>query len=161
LADGGDGTLDMIGSGGDRVAMTVTGPLDSPGNPKQTAEFCILKGGHSAVIEMARASGVELIPRSARNPLITTRYGTGEFMGAAIERGCHRLWIGLRGSATVDGAAGCLQALGARLLDSDGRDIPPNGAGLAQLASIDVASLRQKYVGIEVTALCDVTNPLL
>src|SRR5262249_31714643 len=137
LADGGDGTLDMIGSGGERIAMSVTGPLDSPSDPKQHAEFCILKGGQSAVIEMARASGVELIPRSARSPLSTTSYGTGELMAAAVENGCHRLWVGLGGSGTVDGAAGCLQALGARLLDSGGKDIPPNGAGLAKLASID------------------------
>src|SRR5512143_3604038 len=132
LADGGDGTLDVLlhGLGGERVYYTVTGPLGAP----VQAAMGFLTGGETAVIEIAQASGVELIPRPQRNPLIATTYGTGELIRIALERGCRRILIGIGGSATVDGAAGCVQALGARLLGKSGVEIPRGGSGLSRLA---------------------------
>jgi glycerate kinase len=159
LADGGNGTLDILvgGLGGETVSLTVTGPLGSP----VQAAIGLLADGRSAVIEMARASGIELVPRPRRNPLVTTTYGTGELIRAALDRGYRRILIGIGGSATVDGAAGCVQALGARLLDSSGADIPRGGGGLSQLAAIDAGALKALPDGLEVTVLCDVTNPLV
>jgi glycerate kinase len=167
LADGGDGTLEILvhGLGGARQKLAVTGPDGSP----VEAEIGLLADSQAdsqadrqtAVIEMARASGIELIPPARRNPLLTTTYGTGELIRAALNRGCRRLMIGIGGSATVDGGAGCLQALGARLLDQSGEAIRPGGGALAQLASIDVTVLRPLFAGVEVTILCDVTNPLI
>jgi glycerate kinase len=139
------------------VSLTVTGPLGSP----VQAAIGLLADGRSAVIEMARASGIELVPRPRRNPLVTTTYGTGELIRAALDRGYRRILIGIGGSATVDGAAGCVQALGARLLDSSGADIPRGGGGLSQLAAIDAGALKALPDGLEVTVLCDVTNPLV
>jgi glycerate kinase len=121
----------------------------------------LLADGRSAVIEMARASGVELVPRDRRNPLTTTSFGTGELMLAAVRRGCHHLLIGIGGSATVDGAAGCVQALGARLLDTSGAEIPSGGGALSRLASIDARAMKDALAGVTVTVLCDVTNPLI
>jgi glycerate kinase len=159
LADGGDGTLDILirGLGGERVTLTVTGPLGSP----VRADMGILADGRTAIIEMARASGVELVPRPLRNPLITTTCGTGELMLEALRRGCRHLLIGIGGSATVDGAAGCVQALGARLLDQSGTEIPPGGGGLSRLASIEASALKPLLEGVTITVLCDVTNPLI
>src|ERR1041385_2927942 len=126
LADGGDGTLDVLlgGLGGERLTVMVTGPLGAP----VQAEMGLLADGTTAVIEMARASGVELIPRPERNPLLATSYGTGELIAVGLKRDYRHFVIGLGGSATVDGGAGCLQALGARLLDSSGNEIPHGGA---------------------------------
>lgn len=159
LADGGDGTLDTIidGLGGERIAVTVKNPLGQP----VEATYGWLKGETTAVIEMARASGVELIPRAARNPMITTSWGTGELIRAAVEHGAQRIYIGMGGSATVDGGAGCLQALGVRLLDENGQDIPTGGAGLAQLAHIEVAPAEQLVGKTQIVLLSDVTNPLI
>ncbi len=160
LADGGDGTLDILinGLGGERMTISVTGPN---GLPVQ-AMMGLLGDGQTAMIEMARASGVELVPRPLRNPLIATTYGTGELMRAALQHGCRRFVIGIGGSATVDGAAGCMQALGARLLDKSGTEIPRGAGGLAQLAHIDTDSLKPlRDQGIDITVLCDVTNPLI
>jgi glycerate kinase len=159
LADGGDGTLDILFHflGGQRLKLTVTGPNGDPVD----AEMALLADGKTALIEIARASGVELIPREQRNPLIATTYGTGELIHAALDRGYHHLLIGIGGSATVDGAAGAVQALGARLLDATGADIPRGGGALEQLASIDASALLRLLENVEVTVLCDVTNPLI
>jgi glycerate 2-kinase len=159
LADGGDGTLDILFHflGGQRLKLTVTGPNGDPVD----AEMALLADGKTALIEIARASGVELIPREQRNPLIATTYGTGELIHAALDRGYHHLLIGIGGSATVDGAAGAVQALGARLLDATGADIPRGGGALEQLASIDASALLPLLENVEVTVLCDVTNPLI
>lgn len=158
LADGGDGTLDILlyGLGGERQTLSVTGPLGVP----VRAEIGLLSGGRTALIEMARASGVELILPAERNPLLATSYGTGELVMAAYDRGYRHFVIGIGGSATVEGGAGCLQALGVRLLDSAGHDIPRGGAGLARLHSVDSAPARERLSGAQVTILCDVTNPL-
>lgn len=159
LADGGDGTLDVLlgGLGGERLRLTATGPLGAP----VEAELGLLGDGRTAVVELAQASGVERIPRPERNPLLATTYGTGELIAAAWARGYQRILIGVGGSATVEGGVGCLQALGARLLDSEGNDISRGGAGLARLESVDAGAIRAKYAGIEIVVLCDVTNPLL
>jgi glycerate 2-kinase len=159
LADGGDGTLEVLihGLGGELVTVTVTGPNGSP----VQAAMGLLADGRTAVIEMARASGVELVPRNLRNPLIATTYGTGELIREALRRGYRRFLIGIGGSATVDGAAGCLQALGVRLLDESGVDIPRGGGGLSKLAWIDVHGLEGLRSDLEIIVLCDVTNPLI
>ena len=159
LADGGDGTLDVLlgGLGGERLTVTVTGPLGAP----VEAEIGLLADGTTAVIEMAQASGVELVPRQKRNPLLATSYGTGELILAGLKRGYRHFVIGLGGSATVEGGAGCLQALGARLLDSAGNDIPRGGSGLSQLASIDMSELQHVIQGASFKVLCDVTNSLI
>jgi glycerate kinase len=159
LADGGDGTLDVLlgGLGGERLTLQVTGPLGTP----VRAEMGLLSDRITAVIEMAQASGVELIPRQERNPLKATSYGTGELIRDGLDRGYRNFVIGLGGSATVDGGAGCLQALGAKLLDSAGNDIPFGGEGLSKLASIDVSELRRVSQGASFKVLCDVTNPLI
>jgi len=160
LADGGDGTLDILinGLGGERTTVTVTGPNHLP----VQAMMGLLGDGQTAMIEMARASGVELVPRPLRNPLIATTYGTGELMRTALQHGYRRFVIGIGGSATVDGAAGCMQALGIRLQDKSGGEIPWGGGGLAQLAHIDTDSVKAvRDQGIDITVLCDVTNPLI
>src|SRR5258708_12302605 len=159
LADGGDGTLDVLlgGLGGERLTVTVTGPLGAP----VEAEIGLLADGTTAVIEMAQASGVELVPRQKPNPLLATSYGTGELILAGLKPCYRQFVIGLGGSATVEGGAGCLQALGARLLDSAGNDIPRGGSGLSQLASIDMRELQHVIQGASFKVLCDVTNPLI
>jgi glycerate kinase len=159
LADGGDGTLDVIldGMGGEHLTANVTDPLGAP----ITATYGYVAATRTAVIEMARSSGVELIARQARNPLLTTSYGSGELINAALARGAQRILIGMGGSATVEGAAGCLQALGVRLLDRAGADIPRGGAGLAHLARIEAAATRQRLAGVDLVLLSDVSNPLV
>lgn len=159
LADGGDGTLDTIldGLGGERVTTAVTDPLGTP----ITATYGYIAATHTAVIEMARASGVELIPRHARDPMLTTTYGSGDLINAAIAHGARRLLIGMGGSATVEGAAGCLQALGVRLLDEVGANIPRGGAGLARLMRIEAADAKRRLAGVELVLLSDVSNPLV
>ncbi|MBX3062118.1 MAG: glycerate kinase [Anaerolineae bacterium] len=157
LADGGDGTLETImgGLGGHPVTVPVVNALSQP----IEAAYGVLTD-HAAVVEMARASGVEQIPRDARNPMLTTSYGTGELIRAAVQQGSQRLYIGLGGSACVEGGAGCLQALGVRLLDASGDEIPRGGAGLAQLARIDVSAAKELLRDVQITLLSDVTNPL-
>ncbi|MHB8630193.1 MAG: glycerate kinase family protein [Aggregatilineales bacterium] len=158
LADGGDGTLDVLmrGLGGERLTLTVTG---ADGQPLR-ADLGLMSDGQTAVIELAQASGIEQIPRERRNALTATTFGTGELIRAALEHGYRRLIVGLGGSATTDGGAGLAQALGAKLLDADGTPIPPGGAGLLKLARIDAAPLRALCDGADVVVLCDVDNPL-
>ncbi len=159
LADGGDGTLDILlnGLGGERLSVNVTGPNGAP----ISADIGLLADGQTAVVEMARASGIELVPGPLRDPLNASSYGTGELIKAALERKYRRFVIGLGGSATTDGGVGCLQTLGARFLDAKGNDIPRGGVGLLQLASIDLSPLRTVLDSATFTVLCDVTNPLI
>ncbi len=158
LADGGDGTLDVVyrALGGEKLSLTVTGADGTP----VTAQLGLMSDGQTAIVELAQASGIEQIPRDRRNPLHTTTYGTGELIRAAVERGFHRIIVGLGGSATNDGGAGAMQALGAKLLDSDGKEIAPGGAGLSRLARIDASGVKQLLHDTEIIALCDVDNPL-
>lgn len=158
MADGGEGTVETLtyGSRGQIVATEVTGPLGE----KVTAKWGILGDSVSAVIEMAAASGITLVPPERLNPLVATTYGTGELIRAAIQAGCRRLIIGIGGSATNDGGAGMAQALGARLLDEKGKELPWGGAALAKLSRIDISGLDGRLAGCEVIIACDVNNPL-
>ena len=158
MADGGEGTVQALvdATGGEIITTEVTGPLGEPVN----AHWGILNDRVTAVIEMAAASGLPLVPPEKRNPLTTTTYGTGELILAALAKGCRKLIIGIGGSATNDGGAGMAQALGARFLDAKGKELAPGGAALADLEHIDVTNLDPRLVGFEVTLACDVNNPL-
>lgn len=158
MADGGEGTVDSMvaATGGEIVWVEVTGPL---GQPVQ-AFYGLLGDGETAVIEMAAASGLHLAPKALRDPRITTSYGTGELILAALERGVKAIILGIGGSATNDGGAGMMQALGARLLDDKQNPLLPGGAALAQLAQIDLSEVDPRLQQVSVTAACDVDNPL-
>lgn len=165
MADGGEGTVDAMveATGGSFRSLAVSGPLGAP----VTARFGILGDGGTAVIEMAAASGLPLLRNEERDPLRTGTYGTGELIRAALAElhaGGHtrrpRLIIGIGGSATNDGGAGAAQALGARFLDKAGRDLPPGGAALADLAALDLTALDPRLRETEILVACDVDNPL-
>jgi glycerate kinase len=158
LADGGEGTLDALTPADDpdavRSTRRVTGPLGEPVD----ADFGIR--GETAVIEMARASGLDLVPVEHRAPLRTTTRGTGELMGAALDAGAQRLLVCLGGSATNDGGVGMAAALGGRFLDVEGMPIVDGGGALATLARLDAIPVRNRLRGIEVIGVTDVDNPL-
>jgi glycerate 2-kinase len=158
MADGGEGTTQALvaATGGSVREAQVTGPLGEP----VIACFGLLGDGQIAVIEMAAASGLVLVPAGKRNPLITTTSGTGELLLAAIAAGARRVVVGIGGSATNDGGAGFGQSLGFRLLDDAGRDLEVGGGNLGHLASIDPAGRRRDLDGIEIAVACDVSNPL-
>lgn len=158
MADGGEGTVEALtyGSHGQIIATKVTGPLGG----KVSAEWGILGDGATAVIEMAAASGITLVPVERLNPLVATTYGTGELIQAALDAGCRKLIIGIGGSATNDGGAGMAQALGVRLLDEKGEELPRGGAALAGLRRIDISGLDSRLAECEVITACDVNNPL-
>ena len=158
MADGGEGTMQSLvdATGGRVYSKEVVGPL---GN-NVVAEYGILGNGEIGVIEMASASGIHLVDSEKRNPLITTTFGTGQLIKACLDKGVKKLLIGIGGSATTDGGAGFIQALGGRLLDENGDDLSYGGGALAKLHTIDLSNLdeRLKYVSVEVA--CDVNNPL-
>jgi len=158
MADGGEGTVEALtyGTHGQFIDTEVTGPLGG----KVTSRWGILGDGVSAVVEMAAASGITLVPTEKLNPLVATTYGTGELIRAALHAGCRRLIIGIGGSATNDGGAGMAQALGVRLLDESGKELPWGGAALAKLSQIDISGLDSRLAECEVTTASDVTNPL-
>lgn len=159
VADGGEGTVDAMiaATGGQRIEVEVSGPL---GKPVQ-AFYGLLGDGNTAVIEMAAASGLELVPPAQRNPLLTTTFGTGQLIRAGLDAGACHFIVGLGGSATNDGGAGMLQALGGQLLDANGQAIPPGGGGLIKLAQIKLDSLDPRLAGCRFEIACDVSNPLL
>ncbi len=156
LADGGEGTVDAIAPfiNGKTVRITVTGPLSGPVN----ASYLYKAETKTAYIEMAKASGLTLIKPEDRDPYSATTYGTGELIGDAIKNGAERLVICIGGSATNDGGAGMLQALGARLLDKDGNSIRKGASGLKDLCRVDLTDLEGR--DLDITVACDVTNPL-
>ncbi|ELY4800523.1 glycerate kinase, partial [Cronobacter sakazakii] len=158
MADGGEGTVEAMvaATGGQIITTPVTAPL---GN-KVDGFFGLLGDGETAVVEMAAASGLHLVPTAQRDPRITTSYGTGELILAALERGVKTIIIGIGGSATNDGGAGMMQALGARFLDGEGRELAPGGAALARLERLDLSALDPRFAQVSVTAACDVDNPL-
>ncbi|MGE5589182.1 MAG: glycerate kinase [Bacillota bacterium] len=158
MADGGEGTVAAMvaGTGGRLVTRTVTGPLGRP----VEAQFGLLGDGETAVIEMAAASGLLLAPPAERDPLITTTFGTGELIRAALDMGCRRLLVGIGGSATNDGGVGMLQALGGRVLTRDGRDVGPGGGALAEADRIDISGLDPRLRALDLQVACDVDNPL-
>ena len=156
LADGGEGTVEALaaGLGGELRKVAVTGPAVRP------TEAVYGKVGETAVMEMAQASGITLVSGKEKNPLLTTTFGVGEMIRDAIEQGCRRFVVGIGGSATNDGGAGMLQALGFRLLDGDGCDIQRGGGGLAALASIDRSTAIPELGECVFRVACDVGNPL-
>ena len=158
MADGGEGTVDALVSAtsGTLRQNEVTGPLGD----KVTASWGILGDGTTAVIEMAAASGLTLVLPGRLNPMVTTTYGTGELIRAAIEAGCRQMIIGIGGSATNDGGAGMAQALGASLRDRQGNELPPGGAALAHLQHMDISNLDNRLAACKVTVASDVNNPL-
>jgi glycerate kinase len=158
VADGGEGTTEALvfATGGNTYPATVRGPIGAP----VTAQYGVLGDGETAVLEMAQASGLPLVPDGLRNPMKTSTYGTGELLLAALDRGAGHILMGIGGSATNDGGAGMLQALGARLLDSEGNDIAPGAEGLQKLARVDLTGLDPRLKNADITVACDVTNPL-
>jgi glycerate kinase len=159
VADGGEGTVQAMidASGGKLVALNVAGPLSEP-----VAVFYGLMGdGQTAVIEMAAASGLELVPPAQRNPLLTTSYGTGQLIRHALDAGARRFVLGIGGSATNDGGAGMLQALGGRLLDAAGADLAVGGGALNRLDRIDLSGLDARIKDCTFDVACDVNNPLV
>jgi glycerate 2-kinase len=158
MADGGEGTVQSLvdATGGRIIHQTVTGPLGDP----VEAFFGILGTGETAVIEMAAASGIHLVPPKKRNPLITTTKGTGELILAALDYKVNHIIIGVGGSATNDGGSGMAKALGARFLDKSGIEIFDGGGALGELASIDLSKLDTRLASIKFEVACDVDNPL-
>ncbi|MCU5771143.1 glycerate kinase [Erwiniaceae bacterium BAC15a-03b] len=158
VADGGEGTVEAMvaATQGKIVRLNVTGPLG-----EQVEAFYGLSGDEScAFIEMAAASGLELVPAAQRDPLITTSWGTGELIRNALDNGVKHFIIGIGGSATNDGGSGMVQALGARLLDKHGQQIGYGGGSLTDLASIDISQLDERIGQCRFEVACDVTNPL-
>lgn len=158
VADGGDGTLDVLvqATGGKTVSIEVQDPLQR----SITAEYGILGDGNTAVVEMARASGLSLLGEDERRPLETTTYGTGQLMRDAIENGCDTIIVGIGGSATVDGGTGMARALGYQFLDESGSNVPQGGGNLQRIREIQRGSFAQNLKEVEITCACDVTNPL-
>ncbi len=158
VADGGEGTVQALvdATGGRIVQKTVTGPLGEP----VPAFFGLMGDGHTAAIEMAAAAGLPLVPPERRDPRITTTYGVGELILAALDYGCRHFIIGIGGSATNDGGAGMGQALGAALLTNEGTEIARGGATLTTLAHISTAKMDARLQECTVEVACDVTNPL-
>lgn len=156
IADGGNGTLDaFLTGGGDRVPVTVADPL---GRPIEAA-FGMRDG--TAVVEMALASGLELLAADELDPMRAGTFGTGQLMQAALDAGARGIIVGIGGSATVDGGAGCAAALGVRLLDADGRDVPPGGGSLHLVRQIDTSGLDPRWHEVDVIIASDVDNPTL
>jgi glycerate kinase len=158
IADGGDGTVDalVVATQGERRTVRVRGPLGDPVD----AEYGLIDAGSTAVIEMAKAAGLALVPPAKRDPRITTTYGVGELLQHAYDRGARHFVVGIGGSATNDGGAGMAQALGYHLLDETGRELPPGGLALKRLARIHVGGVHANWKETEVDVACDVTNPL-
>lgn len=158
VADGGEGTVDAMVSAtqGSKIATTVTGPLGEP----VAACWGISGDGKTAFIEMAEASGLALVPIEKRNPLVTTSHGTGELILRALDNGVRNIIIGIGGSATNDGGAGMVQALGAKLIDAAGKEVSPGGGSLLSLNSIDTSGLDKRLESCVINVACDVTNPL-
>ena len=158
IADGGDGTADALvaATHGDRCTLRVRGPLGDP----VEAGYGLIDGRSTAVIEMAKAAGLALVPPERRDPRVTTTYGVGELLQRAYEGGARHFIVGIGGSATNDGGAGMAQALGYHLLDGNGQDLSPGGLALTRLARIDVGGVHANWKETRVEVACDVTNPL-
>lgn len=160
MADGGEGTVQSLvdATGGKIIKKRVTGPLGQ----SVTARYGILGDGQTAVIEMAEASGLPLVPKEKRDPLKTTTYGTGELILDALEKGAKAIIIGIGGSATVDGGAGMAQALGVQFLQKNGKVITEHGSGgmLDKITGIDMSGVDRRLKGVRITIASDVRNPL-
>nr|WP_203731752.1 glycerate kinase [Streptomyces sp. SID12501] len=155
VADGGDGTVDAaVAAGFERREVRVAGPLGH----EVTAAFALR--GDTAVVEMAEASGLQRLPAGVFAPLTASTYGSGELLRAALDAGARTIVFGVGGSATTDGGAGMLSALGARFLDADGESVPPGGGGLDGLASADLSGLDTRLADVDFVLASDVDNPL-
>lgn len=155
VADGGDGTVAAaVAAGFERREVPVAGPLGQ----EVTAAFAVR--GDTAVVEMAEASGLQRLPAGVFAPLTASTYGSGELLRAALDAGARTIVFGVGGSATTDGGAGMLSALGARFLDADGEPVAPGGGGLADLASADLSGLDPRFASVEFILASDVDNPL-
>lgn len=157
MADGGEGTVDAVlaASGGERRELQVRGPLGD-----SVAAHWGWLGDATAVLEMAAASGLHWVPRDQRDATQACSYGTGELILAALDAGATRIILGLGGSATNDGGAGLLRALGVRFLDAEGRELPPGGLALKSLSQIDLTQLDPRLLQVQVEVAADVDNPL-
>lgn len=158
VADGGEGTVDALvrGLDGHYVNCTVCGPLGAP----VEARYGISGDGATAIMEMAQASGLTLIPESRRNPLYTSTFGTGQMIADALGRGCTTILMGIGGSATNDGGMGLLSALGVRFFDEDGSELKPSGESLEKIAAIDLNGMDRRARTATFRIACDVDNPL-
>ncbi|WP_348749631.1 glycerate kinase [Pseudomonas rhodesiae] len=158
MADGGEGTVDAVLAAchGELRRQTVRGPLGAP----VQARWGWLADSHTAIIEMAEASGLQLLPPDQRDACRTTTFGTGELIRAALEAGARRIILAIGGSATNDGGAGAMQALGVQLFDADDQPLPPGGLALAQLARISLDSLDTRVAEVRFEIAADVNNPL-
>lgn len=158
MADGGEGTTQSLvdATEGEFYSVEVTGPLGE----KRNARFGILGDKKTAILEMAAASGLELVPREKRDATKTTTYGTGELIKAALDKGVETILIGIGGSATNDGGAGMLQALGGKLLDRDGNELGFGGGELSKLNKIEISNLDSRIKNVKIIVACDVQNPL-
>ena len=158
IADGGDGTVDALvaATHGEPRTLRVRGPLGDPVD----ADYGVIDTGSTAVIEMAKAAGLALVPPAKRDPRITTTYGVGELLQRAYDEGARHFIVGIGGSATNDGGAGMAQALGYHLLDENGHELPPGGLALKRLARIHVGGAHANWKEADVDVACDVTNPL-
>ncbi|MEV7796197.1 glycerate kinase [Streptomyces sp. NPDC087512] len=155
VADGGDGTVAAaVAAGFERREVRVAGPLGD----EVTAAYALR--GDTAVVEMAEASGLQRLPAGVLAPLTASTYGSGELLRAALDAGARTIVFGVGGSATTDGGAGMLSALGARFLRADGEPVAPGGGGLADAASADLSGLDPRLAGIELVLASDVDNPL-
>jgi len=158
IADGGEGTVEALveATGGQIIYEQVMGSIGEP----VKAYWGILGDGETAVMEMAAASGLPLVPQDKRDPRVTTTYGTGQLMKSALEKGLKKIIIGIGGSATNDGGTGMAQALGARFLDASGKELPQGGGALVNLAQIDLSNMDPRVAEAEIMVACDVDNPL-
>ena len=158
MADGGEGTTQSLvdATGGKFYTVEVTGPLGE----KRDARFGVLGDEKTAILEMAAASGLELVPREKRDATITTTFGTGELIKAALDKNVETILIGIGGSATNDGGAGMVQALGGKLLDKDGKELGFGGGELSKFEKIDISNLDKRLKDIKIVVACDVQNPL-
>lgn len=158
IADGGEGTVDALvdATGGERREALVSGPLGET----VRATWGVLGDGKTAVVESASVCGLGLVPPARRDPRVTTSRGLGELLRVVLDAGLREVIVGLGGTGTNDGGAGLAQALGARLLDADERELPPGGAALARLARVDAGALAPLRAALHVTCACDVQSPL-
>ena len=159
MADGGEGTVDALiaALNGTRIACQVMGPLPTQ---QISTYFGLVDAGQTAVIEMAKANGIDLLAPEQRNPLFTTTYGTGQMIRQALDSGVTKIIVGLGGSVTNDGGAGMAQALGAKLLDQSGNQIGYGGGQLHQIEQIDLRHLDPRLAEVDIIIASDVTNPL-
>src|SRR2546430_5326897 len=158
IADGGDGTVDALvaATNGERRTLRVRGPLMDAVD----AGYGVIDNVKAAVIEMAKAAGLALVPADKRDPRVTTTYGVGELLQHAYDAGARHFIVGIGGSATNDAGAGMAQALGYHLLDDRGHELPPGGLALKRLARIHVGGVHANWKVADVDVACDVTNPL-